>query len=130
MGHVVHLVNSCRLSCPHSLQSFLCPRKEKPSPVFSLAVVMLNCCVTSVHGVGRNNIYQKTYQLTQRGENYILSDMQTLQGHRSKKRLMCLNAWYMFFPATLAGLIKYVSCSTFRVERAQEPVTVIRSALH
>lgn len=46
------------------------------------------------------------------------------------KRLMCLNACYMFFPAMLAGPIKYISCFTFRAEREQEPVTVIRSALH
>lgn len=93
---------------------------------------MLNCSVTLVHGVGRNNIcYKPANRSTAiEGENDKLLDVQTHEGHRSKERLMCLNACSMFSPAMLVGLIKYISCRTFRAEREQEPVTVIRSALH
>lgn len=110
MGHLVHLVNSCGFSCPCSLWLFLCPRRGDLSPAHSLGVVILNCSVTLVYDVQRNNICynQPIDQLTQRGKNDNLLDVQTLQGHRSKGRLMCLNACDMFFPAMLAGLIKYI----------------------
>jgi len=47
-----------------------------------------------------------------------------------KKGLRALMPALCFFPAVLADLIKYINWFAFRAEREQEPVTVIRSALH
>lgn len=93
---------------------------------------MLNCSVTSVHNVGRNNICCKTDNRSTdvEGKNVKLLDMQTHRGHKPKERLMRLSACSMFFLAMLAGLIKYTSCFMFRAEGEQEPVRVIRSALN
>lgn len=75
---------------------------------------------------GRNNIF---YKPANRSADKLLVK-QTLQGQRSKERLMCFNACYMFFQVMLAALIKYILSFVFRAEGEQELVTVIRSALH
>lgn len=93
---------------------------------------MLNCFVTLVHGVGRNNICCKPANRATdvEGKNAKLLDMQTHWGHKPKERLTCFNACSMFFLAMLAGLIKYTSSFMFGAEGEQEPVRVIRSSLH